>query len=464
MQVPPPSLVRVDAAFARGDLGAVLREADATAVALRRAGVGDAELGRLALLVGASHAAFEHTAEACAYLEFGLEHHASDAGGSAFGPADPASELPPPPRPTLAADAPAAPPSAPPEAPTGGRAPASPTAGGPAPVGPDVPRATAAAFRAQGASAPTPAPVGTGPVTGNPMGGAFFGPPGGATGIPSHQTLAPAPWTAAAKADRNAADPADWADLLLIELYLLLGRYADAQARCPALLEPDRSIDTRFAATRARAVLSAIAADHETAHQHLNTAAGLAARVPSAFRATLVEGDRAVVLATQGRGREAVTLADRAVAKLVSPAVGAYQVWANREAARVAFTVSRLAAIGGDQLAARRLLLFGQEATEAVGGVYLSSLASLTVGVAAGAAGTLDVADAELGRAHLGFEAAGYRPADAIVSLEQARIAYRHELPSSARPMIDHATAEFRSLGLPCELRLVRALVNEHER
>jgi ATP/maltotriose-dependent transcriptional regulator MalT len=251
----------------------------------------------------------------------------------------------------------------------------------------------------------------------------------------------------------------DWCALLLCEIHLRTGRTGEAAERLVALAEPHHDVATRFAATRAQATVATVAGHHERAHHLLNTAAGLAARVPSRFRAALVERDRAVVLAREGRLNEARSLAERVLGPLVRPVAGTYQLWSRFEGASLALMLSRHSALAQDEGAARRLLQVGAEAAEPLGSRLLAGHLLLTTAVVDGAdADPVEVEDT-LSRAAAGFERSGDRTAAALVLLEHGRLAHRRGLERSARPLYEQAGAELRACGHGADARLADVLL-----
>ena len=251
----------------------------------------------------------------------------------------------------------------------------------------------------------------------------------------------------------------DWYALVLLDLHLKLGRYDDALAAVTPLLEPARAPDIRFAATRAQSAIATARGDYETAHFLLNTATGLALRIRSRFRSALVDGDRAILLATQGRLYEGIGLADRVLTSFVRPAIGDYQNWGNTEGAAIAMSISRAAAGAGDQLTAQRMLIQGTTAAERVPSIYLKAHLDLTRGVFWSAERSFDAAEAALLDAQRGFELLGCEPAMAVTTLEQGRLAHRRGLTLSAEPLYQRALAELRPLGHAREIGETRRLL-----
>ena len=111
----------------------------------------------------------------------------------------------------------------------------------------------------------------------------------------------------------------DWYQLVLLDLLVATGRFQDAWSRIHRLIEPDRDPATRLGATRAQIAISATFGDFESAQQLLNTAAGIADRLGSRPLQTMVDGDRAIVLAEQGRTVEATAFADQVLPQLGRP-------------------------------------------------------------------------------------------------------------------------------------------------
>jgi len=406
---PPPAHLRFERAVRHGDHAVVLAEGDAVANQLDAAGQVD-RIPEVLVQIGAANAALDRFDAAAAYLEQGL--------------AMAASLLPPPPAPPRPADA-----------------------------------------TAPGGAAPTPAPVAapgpfSAPSPAANRGGVFAAPAApGLPGAPLASGSAPA--SSALRRAARDANRFDWFELTLLEVELRLGRYADVVARVPRLTDPTHQPEVRFAATRAHASVLAAQGQFEGAHHLLNTAGGVASRIRSRFRLALVEGDRAILLATQGRLLEAITAADRVLAALIRPPVGEYQQWSTAEGAAIALTVSRAASSGGDHLTAQRMLLLGTTAATQVGGPYLAAHLDLARGVFWLLERDLDAAEASLVSAGRQFGVLGCAPAVALATLEQGRLAHARGLVRSARPLYQRALDDFRRLGQPREVNeLTRLLVS----
>jgi hypothetical protein len=408
---PPPAHQRFERAVRRGDHAAVLSTGDRVADELSSAGRAEL-IPEVLLQVGAAHAALDRFEAAAVYLEQGLTMAA------ALAPPPPAPPAP------AAATVPVPPPGRP-------SAPASVPASGPFGRPAAAPRSGAAAFAAP------PAP--------------------GLPGAPTSDGLA-SQGTTARRAAR-AANRFDWFELALLDVDLRLGRYGDVLARVPRLTDPTHETDVRFAATRAQAAVLGAQGQFEGAHHLLNTAGGLASRIRSRFRIALVEGDRAVLFARQGRLLEAITSADRVLPSLIRPPLGEYQLWSNAEGAAVALTVSQVASANGDHLSAQRLLLLGTSATKQLSSAYLAAHLDLTRGAFWLLERDLDAAEAALVSATRQFGVLGCEPAVARATLEQARLADARGLTRSARPLYERALADFRRLGQPREVNEITRLL-----
>ena len=398
MPTPPSAYLRFERAYRRGDHVVVLAEGDGVADRLSAAGLATL-IPEVLVQIGSVHAAQDRFEAATAYLEQGLALAASQA--------------PPPPTPAPAAPTPA---PRPPAAPIG---PFSPAPGGPygaAPAAPGLP---------------------------------------GAPGAPGGAALGPS-----AVRRARLANHLDWFEVALLDIYLRTGRYDDVAARVPRLVDPTHTAEVRFGATRAHAAALTAQGQFEAAHHLLNTAGGVAQRIRSRFRVALVEGDRAVLLATQGRLLEAITTADRVLASLIRPPLGEYQQWANGEGAAIALTVCRAAAAGGDHLTAQRMLHLGTTATHRVGGAYLHAHLDLARGVVWLLEGDLDSAEASLVSAGRQFGVLGCSPALALATLEQGRLAQIRGLVRSARPLYLRALEDFRSLGQAREVNELNRLLS----
>lgn len=241
----------------------------------------------------------------------------------------------------------------------------------------------------------------------------------------------------------------DWYAVLLVQLYLVVGRYRVAWPLIQRLIEPDRRLETRLGATRAQVAVSAAFGDYEPAYQLLNTAAGLAERMRSRQQATMVTGDRAVVLALQGRTVEATGFADSVLPQLSRPTPGPLGAWAAAEAVTVATTVARRAADHGDLMTAQRLLFGAGELTGRTGRTLDEGQLALARGVVACRMGDPAAAEGPLAEARRIFQTVGCAPLAAQAQWEEALLAQARGLSSSSTPLFQRATDGFAALGLP---------------
>ncbi len=427
MRIPPTSFLRLQNAFRRGDLLTILAEGDLVAREVSADPTAAAYTAETSMMIGAAHAAFERLDTARTYLDYGLS-------------------LPPEPDPTLSELYRAA------RGRVGRRLPGGtrPAAAPPAFLRPDGSGAAAGADPGvAGPFAMTSTYAQPASGAGGPQG--FGAPPG---------YLPPATTRKRSARVRGGSSLRDWSALLSLEIAIQTGRYDDALAALTPLLEPSQAVTTRFTATRAQAAITSARGDDEAAHYLLNTAAGLANRVPSQFRSALVEADRAMVFAGQNRVHEAVTIADKVLAQLVRPISGEYQLWAASEAAAVALTLSRRAGRDGDLLTAQRLLRVGEGAAQSVGRHHLAGHVALARGVGLGAERHYDAAEESLLVAMGLFNTYGYRPAATHCLFEQGRLAHERGLVRSALPLYQRALVEYADLGLPREVRQVRRLLD----
>jgi len=242
---------------------------------------------------------------------------------------------------------------------------------------------------------------------------------------------------------------ADPYSLLLVQLDLLVGRYRAAWPLIQRLIEPGQKLETRLGATRAQVGVHAAFGEFETAYQLLNTAVGLADRLHNRPQSAMVVGDRAIVLAQQGRVLEATSFADAVLGDLARPAPGPHGAWAAAQALTVGTTVARRAAEAGDLMTAQRLLYGAEQVSGQTGRSLDRGQLALARGVVAWRGGDLLGAEAPLGEAHRLFQTLGCAPAAALAQWEDANLAVARGLHSSAQPQIERAQQAFAALGLP---------------
>jgi hypothetical protein len=246
---------------------------------------------------------------------------------------------------------------------------------------------------------------------------------------------------------------ADWFALRLVEVQLLLGRYGDAWILLTKLEEPDRRDLTRLAAIRGRATLNAIRGDYEGAHHLLNAAISVTDRIHSGFHVTTVEADRAIVLAMQGRMLEAIALADRTLERLAQPAAGGMGTWSAQSTAAITLTLSRLCLDAGNTADGERFLLTGTAAVDRARTTFLSAAVDLGICALWRAQGAEGAAEPLCTEAALTFGRLGCRPAEALATLELAKIADARGMATSAIPLLERARDEFSYLGHARDLR-----------
>jgi len=251
----------------------------------------------------------------------------------------------------------------------------------------------------------------------------------------------------------------DWYALVLLDLLLVTGRFRDAWTRIQGLVEPDRPSSTRLGATRAQVALYATFGDFETAQQLLNTAAGLADRVGSHQLAAMVDGDRAIVLAEQGRTVEAAAFADQVLPLLARPGPGPLLRWSGAAASTVTTTVARHAAVRGDLMTAERMLFLATDPTESSGRSFDQAQLQLARGVVWREAGRTAEAEPALLEARRGFLSLACAPAAALAQREEARLAIVKGMSASARPLYERARDEFAELGLTREVGAIDAVL-----
>jgi tetratricopeptide (TPR) repeat protein len=251
----------------------------------------------------------------------------------------------------------------------------------------------------------------------------------------------------------------DWYALLLLDLLMATGRYRESWGRIQDLIEPDRDPRTRLGATRAQLALYTAFGDFETAQQLLNTAAGLADRVGSNQLAAMVDGDRAIVLATQGRTVEAAVFADQVLPQLGRAGTGPLMRWSGAAAATVTTTVARHAAAAGDLMTAERMLFLATEPAEGTGRTFDAAQLQLARGVVWREAGRTVDAERPLLDARQGFLALGCAPAAALAQREEARLAMVKGMSASSRPLYERAREEFALLGLTREVTTIDAIL-----
>jgi tetratricopeptide (TPR) repeat protein len=252
---------------------------------------------------------------------------------------------------------------------------------------------------------------------------------------------------------------ADWYVLRLVDVELQLGRYAAAATRLPPLLEPTRAVETRLGATRVEVQLAITLGDFERAHHHLNTAAGLAERARNRFLGALVDADRAMLLAVQDRGHEAMANADRVLPSLAGPGSSPFTVWANRQAVACASLLARRASFAGNASHANRYAAVAAEVAPRTRSMLSRALANQALAAAAMVDGRREEADALLLDAIAGLQRLGTVPATADAVADRGRLALATGLTSTARPVLEHALSLYAGIGQRSGAAEVRRLL-----
>ena len=263
--------------------------------------------------------------------------------------------------------------------------------------------------------------------------------------------------TLAGTASQREVGEGDWYELVLLDLLLAQGRFADAWPRIQRLIEPGQRTETRLGATRAQVSLTTTFGDFATAQQLLNTAAGLAERARNRLLGAVVEADRASVLAVQGRTVEATVFADRVLPDLVRPGPGPTLAWASSQAVALATTLARSCAVVGDLMTAERMMFLADGPATRSGRSFDRAQLALARSVVSRQGGHLDDAEAPVLEARRRFLELGFAPAAAMAQREEANLAAARGLLASARPLFERARDEFAVLGLTHEVARIEA-------
>lgn len=227
--------------------------------------------------------------------------------------------------------------------------------------------------------------------------------------------------------------------LLLAELRLATGATGDAATVLETLATPQTRPDLRLAATRGLIRVRTAAGQRDSAHLLLNAATDLAHGRRSALDAALVEADRAMVLAHEGRVSEATRHALDATARLSRSRRGPHGVLSLANAASCAAVVGRACAWSGDPGGAHALVDIGLDAAGRSGrtlplvhGLIARSATRRLVGDLAGA-------DDDASRAVRLASALGADPATGLAMLELGATAAVAARLASAAPLFERA-------------------------
>lgn len=240
--------------------------------------------------------------------------------------------------------------------------------------------------------------------------------------------------------------------LRLCELYLLCGRPADAFPLLDAFRSPDAPLEVRFPCYRFLTLAAAAAGDDSRAQSFVNTAAELAPETHRSAHTHLVEGDRALWMASAGRLGAAIQHAELALPPLTGARSRSrpYKAWLASHAGAVALAVAALAADEGDPVAASRWIeraLPALEVTRAATRMRLDGHLALARSAAARARGDFDDAEEQGQLARLTFQRMGLEPAAAHARLALARVLVAREVWVSARPALISASDALRRCG-----------------
>ena len=244
-----------------------------------------------------------------------------------------------------------------------------------------------------------------------------------------------------------------------LDLLLLVGRFRDAWPLIQRLGEPSRPLESRLGAARAHVALAAVFGDFDTANNLLNTAAGLAHQLRSHIQAVVVDGDRVVVLASQGRTVEAVRVGEEVLPLLARPGPGPRLAWAMAQGITVATAIARACALAGDVASAERTMAAISAIAELPGRAFDRGQIALARGTVWRASGLFGEAEAPIAQARRTFLELGCAPAAALAQLEEARLAVDRGYQASARPLFDRARSEYAALGLRREVVAIDAVL-----
>ncbi len=244
---------------------------------------------------------------------------------------------------------------------------------------------------------------------------------------------------------------APWFHRALADTYLLLGRWDRAATYLEWLAQPEQPLESRLAATRGQVFLHTVHGRFDAVPFLVNTAADLARRLRSEIADALVQADRAMVAAAQGKLREAVAFADEVAPRLAAPGRDERQRWANQQATVLLTVLARLLAEAGDLMTAERYLLEASVPADQSRRTYATAQHQLAQAVVWREEGDLDRAEPPLRAAIDQFTALDTRPATAVARLAEARLAHRRGHHIAAAALFDRAASEFDALGLQRE-------------
>ena len=174
----------------------------------------------------------------------------------------------------------------------------------------------------------------------------------------------------------------------------------------------------------------------------------------------MVDGDRAVVLASQGRTVEAVRAADEVLPLLARPGPGPRPGVGHgpghhrrhRGGPRLRPGRRRRPRPSGSWPPSARV-------AELPGRAFDRAQIALARGTLWRASGLLREAEAPITQARRTFLELGCAPAAALAQLEEARLAVDRGYQASSRPLFDRARSEYAALGLRREVVAIDAIL-----
>jgi len=240
------------------------------------------------------------------------------------------------------------------------------------------------------------------------------------------------------------------ASLQLVEVLSALGEFGEARQRALGLWEPHHHATTRAGAARLLASLHLAGGDVAGAHAWLDEAAARAAALGGDLPLALVHADRSVVVATDGRTAEGMTMATEAIGRLGRVTTSTrVAVWADAQASATACAVALEAAYSGDVEGARRLgrIAHDRAVTDhrPIDAAWRQLLASAVLRLDGDPVAAATRADA----AAVTFGAAGAEPGRAAAVREQALVATAAGRQASAVALARDAREAFGRLGMP---------------
>lgn len=227
--------------------------------------------------------------------------------------------------------------------------------------------------------------------------------------------------------------------LLLAELRLATGATLDATTDLETLATPTTRPGLRLGATRGLIRVRTAAGQRDSAHLLLNAATDLAHGRRSALEAALVEADRAMVLAHEGRVTEATRHALDATARLTRSGRGAHGVLCLANAAACAAVVGRACAWSGDPGGAHALVDLAFDAAGRSGRTLPVADALIARSATRRLVGDLAGADDDASRAVRLASALGADPATGLALLELGATAVVAARLASAAPLLERA-------------------------